>query len=155
MRFSTRNWSRFVVFTFNFLPKLAVEDRLSHSLAVMWMPNKPWSVWTTWTPMSRSILGMAMSVALEATYPTTETWNDDSGDDENDAGDREGPNVVDGDSNDDGDPLVVGRRVRGRGHGRGHRGGKCGRRGRGSGGGGRGRGHGRGVWLSQGRGEGG
>ena len=74
MRFSTRNWSRFVVFTFNFLPKLAVEDRLSHTLAVVWMPNKPWSVWTTWTPMSRSILAMAMSVAPGATYPTTETW---------------------------------------------------------------------------------
>ena len=74
MRFSTQNWSRFVVFTFNFLPKLAVEDRLSHTLAAVWMPNKPWSVWTTWTPMSRSILAMAMSVSLEATYPTTETW---------------------------------------------------------------------------------
>ena len=49
MRFSTRNWSRFVVVTFNFLPKLAVEDRLSHTLAVVWMPNKPWSVWTTVT----------------------------------------------------------------------------------------------------------
>ena len=68
---------------------------------------------------------------------------DDSGDEENGAGDGEGPNVVDGDSDDD--SLVVGRGVRGRGRGRGHRGGRCGGRGRGSGGGGRGRGHERGV----------
>ena len=53
---------------------------------------------------------------------------DDSGDDENGAGDGEGANVVDGDSDDDDDPLVVGRGVRGRGRGRGHRGGRCGGR---------------------------
>ena len=54
---------------------------------------------------------------------------DDSGDDENSAGDGEGPNVVNGDSDYDDDPLVAGRGVCGRGHGRGHRGGRC--RGRG------------------------
>ena len=70
---------------------------------------------------------------------------DDSGDNENGAGDGEDPNVVDGDSVDDDDSLVAGRGVRGRGRGRGHRGGRCGGRGRGSGGHGRGRGHGRGV----------
>ena len=80
---------------------------------------------------------------------------DDSGDDENGAGDGEGSNVVVGDGDDDDDPLVVGREVRGRGRGRGHRGGRCGGQGRGSDGGGRGRGPGRGVWLGQCRGEGG
>ena len=70
---------------------------------------------------------------------------DDSGDDENGAGDGEGPSVVDGDSDDDDDSLVAGRGVRGRGRGRGHRGGRCGGRGRGSGGHELGRGHGRGV----------
>ena len=69
----------------------------------------------------------------------------DSGDDKNGAGDGDAPNVVDGDSDDDDDPLVVGRGVCGRGRGRGHRGGRCGGRGGGSVGGGRGRGHGRGV----------
>ena len=67
---------------------------------------------------------------------------DDSGDDENGAGDGEGSNVVDGDGDDDVDPLVVRREVCGRGRGRGHRGGRCGGRRRGSGGGGRGRGRG-------------
>ena len=43
---------------------------------------------------------------------------DDSGDDENGAGDGEGPKVVDGDSDDDDDLLVVGRAVPGRGRGR-------------------------------------
>ena len=74
---------------------------------------------------------------------------DDSEDDENGAGDGKGPivNIVDGESDDGDDPLVVGRGVRRRGRGRGHRGGRCRGRGRGSGagGGGRGRGHGRGV----------
>ena len=70
---------------------------------------------------------------------------DDSGDEENGAGDGEGPNVVDGDSDHHDDLLVVGRGVRGRGRGRGHHGGRCGGRERGSGGGERGRGHERGV----------
>ena len=51
---------------------------------------------------------------------------DESGVDENGAGDGEGPNVVVSDNDDDDDPLVVGRGVRGRGRGCGHRGGRCG-----------------------------
>ena len=42
---------------------------------------------------------------------------DDSGGDENGAGDGEGPNVVNDDSDDNNDLLVVGRRVRERGRG--------------------------------------
>ena len=63
-----------MVFTFNSLLELAVEDCLSHALAAVSMPSKSWGAWTTWTPMSRSILAMAMSVALKVTYPMTETW---------------------------------------------------------------------------------
>ena len=70
---------------------------------------------------------------------------DDSGDDENRAGDGEGPSIVDGDSDHDDEPLIVGREVRGRGRRRRHRGAGCGGRGRGSGEGGRGKGHERGV----------
>ena len=76
---------------------------------------------------------------------------DDLGNDENGAGNGEDPNIVDGDSDNDDDPLIVGRGVLVRGRGRGHRGG----RGGGSGGGWRGRGHGRGASLGQGSGEGG
>ena len=46
---------------------------------------------------------------------------------------------MDGDGDDDDDPLVVGREVRGRDHGRRQCGGRGGERARGSGGGGRGR----------------
>ena len=133
-----------MVFTFNFLPKLAVEDRLSRTLAGVNAQqalkcldyldaNEPFDF------SDGDVSGSGSDISYDGDLA------DDSGDDENGAEDGEGPNVVDGDSDDNDDPLVAGRGVRGRGRGRGHRGGRCGGRGRGSGGHGSGRGHGRGV----------
>ena len=96
---------------------------------------------------------MAMSVALEATYPTTDTWVMTLGakrtvlETERTRTSWMVTAMTD-------NLLVVGRGVHGRGRGRGHHGGRCRGQGRGSGEGGRGREHGRGVVLGQGRGEG-